>query len=386
MFKTLYTYIPFLFLVLLFLSYVLPAKFKTRGQAIWLMVLLFGCAKFFFFQHLGGDAFAPELPAKVIWFWDWMYSGAVILMTLALAWRMGPMLVRGLVRRLRGVVEEPPPPACALFVWRWILPICAYAAAAIGIWNGVKLPKIVEYEVRSPNVSDELDGYRILQLTDLHVSSAAPRERTQAIVEMANAANPDLIVVTGDIVDGYVCDQRKNVEPLRKLVAKDGVLWITGNHEYYWNWYKWSALYDQWGFRFLNEEWVEPHPGLCVAGLDDMAKVQMGYTAEFCDVKEFVKTLPKDKFKVLLQHRPCAPFENEPGGGVDLQLSGHTHGGVAPGMDLLVKRANGGFVRGLYSLLTGDELYVSTGAGQWAGFPIRFFDDPEIAIFTLRKK
>ena len=229
-----------------------------------------------------------------------------------------------------------------------------------------------------------------MQVADIHVSAAAPRWRTEAIVALANAADADLAVCTGDIVDGTVHRRRRDVEPLKELKARDGVWFVTGNHEFYGDWDEWSALFDKWGIRFLRNECVFPREGLALGGVDDDAIFRWRAQATAPDVAQAFASATNGEFRVLLQHKPKEARANV-FSGVRLQLSGHTHGGVMPLLNILVYSANDGFVRGEYRISadgagSGQEgcLYVSPGCGQWAGFPVRFFDDPEISVLVLR--
>ena len=230
-----------------------------------------------------------------------------------------------------------------------------------------------------------------MQVADIHVSSAAPRWRTEAIVAKANAANADLVVCTGDIVDGPPRRRRHDVEPLKELKAKDGVYYVTGNHEFYGDYEGWKAMYDKWGFRFLRNECVVLREGIALGGVDDDAIYNWYESGPEPDVGKAFASATNGEFRVLLQHKPKFFEDNVLLYGVGLQLSGHTHGGVMPGLNLLVFIHNNGYVRGTYTAAAGNagseisgQLYVSPGCGQWAGFPIRFFDDPEVSVITLR--
>lgn len=380
MFKVVFQILPFVFALMLMGAFVLPARFRVRAQAVWAMVLLACAAKFLGFAVFGGDAFNPELPEMVIWFWSWAYSGMCILLALALPWALVGVCARkrhwSAAWRTRG---------------RIVLPALAWSLAVWGLYNGTKAPDVVEVTLVCPDLPAELEDYRILQLTDIHVSAAAPSWRTEALVAKANAARADLIVCTGDVVDGLPRHQARNVLPLCDLKAPDGVLFCTGNHEYYSDWWGWFGLYTRWGFRFLQNEWVSPRKGLVVAGVDDPASIFNPKKERFGAFPSLDKAFagaPEDAYRVLLQHRPFVnfePFGEIPEARFDLQLSGHTHGGIAPGLRWIVRRYNHGYVRGLYSLPGGGRLYVSPGAGQWAGFPVRFFTDPEITVFTLTR-
>ena len=364
MFVRILTYQPLLFALVLVFTFVRRCRMGVAAQVAWTAALFACAAKFVFFKHFGGGtAFYPELPEKVIWIWNWAYSGMCLLLLFSIVFCF-----------LRPRVKL------------YALPVLAWTLSAVGIWNGIKVPEVREVEVEFENLPESLDGYRILHLTDLHASSAATRWRTQAIVERANAARADLIAVTGDLVDGMPERQSANLEPIRNLSAKDGVFHCAGNHEYSSDWHGWKAKYDEWGVRFLDGEWTSPRPGLAVAGVRDpsCAKILIPVPV----VSAAFDGATNGEFRVHLQHRPyidpartgIRPLED-----FDLQLSGHTHGGVAPLMKWVVGAFNNGYLGGLYDLGRGRRLFVSRGAGQWAGFPIRFFNDPEMTLIVLRR-
>jgi len=367
MFKAIFTIIPFVFAAILMFSFVRRSRVGTRAQAIWAMVLLACASKFLCFDAFGGDAFAPDLPEKFIWLWNWAYSGMCILFLLSVAFVLVPM------------------PRAARLV---ALPLAAWSLSAWGLWNGIKVPEPCEREVWFENLPESLDGYRILHISDLHASSAARMWRTERVVEKANAADADLVVVTGDVADGLSDDRGVEVVPLARLKARDGVLFCPGNHEYYFDVPGWVRVYERLGLRFLSNEWVSPRQSLVVAGVvDPVARLKTG---ERPDVDAAFAGSDAGAFRVLLQHRPAIDWEllelPPPKVRYDLQLSGHTHGGVAPMLTWLVSLLNDGLLRGLYEREGGASIFVSRGVGQWAGFPMRFFDDPEMPILKLRRK
>lgn len=375
-FKTIFTVLPFLFATLAMLFFARGAVRSARAKAVWAVVLFAGASKFLFFALLGGDAFAPELPAPVIWAWNWVYSGVCILCGLSVAMLPFRRFVKKALSRRAGRVA-----------WLAGLPAIAWGAAAAGVWNGVKPPEVRTVELSFENLPESLDGYRIVHITDVHACAAAPRSRTEAIVERANALGADLICLTGDYADGLSSLQGANIEPLAALRAKDGVLAVSGNHEYYFDTDGWFALYRRLGIRLMENECVFPRKGLAVAGVPDSVCRFSGRPLP--DPDAAVAPATNGEFRILLQHRPFEDYRLLAGRGMeerfDLQLSGHTHGGVAPGMAALVERFNDGMVRGVYRREDGRTVYVSGGSGQWAGFPIRFFNDPEIALLILRK-
>lgn len=371
MIRAIFTYAPFAVSLLIMFGLIFPncrqLQLRTRTQAIWAMVILLCCSKFLCFKAFGGHAFNPDLPALVIWIWDWLYSGAIILAALALL---------TVFFRFRAKL--------------WVLPVLAWGLAAWGLYNGFCVPAVHEVELKYSDLPASLDGYRIVQLSDLHCSSAARRWRTQAVVDKVNALKPDLICLTGDLADGKASRIARHLEPIKELRAKDGVYACTGNHEYYHDYYGWTMHFYEKArdIRFLANACAIPRPGLAVAGVPDRAGRERGLDA-VPDPRGAFAAATNGEFRVLLQHSPKGAEENCREVGVDLQLSGHTHGGIAPLLSWLVKLHNGGYVRGLYPApgRSGDRyLYVSPGSGQWAGFPMRFFNDSEITLLTLRRR
>ena len=360
---TVFTYIPYAFFALTMATFVIPLKLKVRAQAIWSMAFLVCFSKFLCFAAFGGHAFNPDLPAAVIWIWDWLYSGAMILSALAFL---------TVFFRFRAKL-------C-------LLPILAWGLAAWGLYNGFSVPAVREIELTYSDLPAPLDGYRIVQLSDLHCSSAARRWRTAAVVEKVNVLKPDLICLTGDLADGKASRIARHLEPIKELRAKDGVYACTGNHEYYHDYYGWMMHFyaKAENIRFLENECAFPHEGLAVAGVPDKAGWWQGLDA-VPDPRGAFAAATNGEFRVLLQHRPKGAVENCREVGVDLQLSGHVHGGIAPGFRQVLAPFNSGFTRGPYAI-GNSYLYVSPGSGQWAGFPMRFFNDSEITLLTLRRK
>ena len=340
------------------LLFVLPCRMRIRHQARWMMVLLACGMKGIVYEQFGGDAMAPNLPEGLVWFWNWADDGMFFLVLFSLIWWK---------RRGRA----------------WILPILAWGVALWGQVAGTIAPSVREIEVAFPNLPDPLLGYRIAQVSDLHCSSAARAWRTRTVVDFVNGLDADLVCLTGDYVDGKVEHLSEDLLPLTDLHAKDGVYCIRGNHEYYYDVAAWRAWFAAQGFRFLTNECVFPHKGLALAGVPDQSGRAHGLDMT-PDPRNAFAPATNGEFRVLLQHRPRGAEENCREVGVDLQLSGHTHGGVAPFVRKLVRRHNGGFDRGLYRF-GGSVLHVSPGCGQWAGFPMRFFNPAEITVITLTR-
>jgi len=358
--RNFFTYIPFMVYALSLVVFVWRCRFKVRTQAIWAMVLLLGCSKFICFKFFGGDAFCPEFPPWLVLGWDALYSSALVITLLAIP----------------------------LFFWRSpkkavILSVLALFIALFGIYNGIKLPELREVTLKFANLPDELVGYRIVHISDIHCSSASRRWRTQALVDMVNAANADLICITGDFVDGKPSRRFNDLAPIANLKARDGVWACAGNHEFYGDYIGWMEAHRRLGTRFLANECVFPRKSLALGGINDIACTYR-LKLPMPNVDKAFEAATNGEFKVLMQHRPSAAHANLEGRHIDLQLSGHTHGGIAPFMYPWVARGNGGFINGLYEF--GDrKLLVSSGAGFWPGFPLRHFTPSEIVAITLSK-
>lgn len=355
----LFAYSPFAAAILAFVTTVLPSRLGVRGQAVWAIALLLAASRSVVFQHFGGNLFLPKLPAGLIWGWYLASTALYIFLFLRLFWwtRRGRLT---------------------------LMPALAVAFAAWGVWEGYKPPSVREVELSFANLPKSLDGYRIAQISDLHCSSAAPKWRTESVVAAANAAKPDLVCLTGDYVDGLVAERAEDMKPLCGLRAKDGVFCVTGNHEGYRDAANWRVWYLEHDFQFLENEWVRPRPGLTVGGMSDTSAL-VYRKGGWPDVRQTFRGSDTNDFRVLLVHRPKFFRDYLKKERFDLQLSGHTHGGIAPGLDWVVARMNAGFVHGEYRV--GDAaLYVSRGVGLWAGFPLRFFNPAQIVVITLRRR
>lgn len=321
--------------------------------------------------------FAPELPEKFIWFWNWAYSGMCALLGLTVFAIPIKLIADRYVSFDRWRM-----------LWLIALPIAAWTISAAGVYNGYKIPEIKETVIEYENLPENLDGYKIVHLSDLHASSAARRWRTEKVVELANGVKPDLICVTGDLSDGYSVKRKRDLEPIKNLEAKDGVYFVTGNHEYYFDALNWRMIFAGWGLRILENRCVFPRSDLAIGGVNDLACERVRDLKP--DPANLFSVATNGEFRILLQHQPSPKYArihgDDYGYDSDLQFSGHTHGGIMPGLEFLVKKANNGYVRGLYRKDNGSAVYVSPGVGQWAGFPVRLFNESEISVIVLRKK
>jgi uncharacterized protein len=226
-----------------------------------------------------------------------------------------------------------------------------------------------------------LAGARIVQISDIHIGPTLDGRFMQRVVEQVNALSPDLVAVTGDLVDGSVEALRDQVAPLAGLRAPLGVYFVTGNHEYYSGGAAWSAEVRRLGLTVLhNEHRVVERSGarLTVAGVTDFDAGHID-PAHASRPDLALAEAPGGVPRVLLAHQPRTAALTR-GLGVDLQLSGHTHGGqMFPFMFFV--RLQQPVVRGLATLF-GTRVYTSRGTGYW-GPPLRLGPTPEITELTL---
>ena len=259
----------------------------------------------------------------------------------------------------------------------------ALVLSGFGVWQAVKVPEVRRIEVALPTLPAAFDGYRIVHLTDIHLSRLLQGPWADAVVARSNALAPDAVMISGDLVDGPVAARAADYPPLGKLAARDGVYAVPGNHEYYSGYVEWMQVFERLGMHMLinrHESIQRDGASLVVAGVTDQQASR--YAQPSPDPAAALAGVPADATVILLDHRPGhAPRNRELG--VDLQLSGHTHGGHIVGFDRVVARFNNGFVSGRYDV-DGMALYVGNGAGLWPGFAVRIGRPSEITEITLR--
>ncbi|WP_194722428.1 metallophosphoesterase [Noviherbaspirillum malthae] len=263
-------------------------------------------------------------------------------------------------------------------------PALAGMATLIGFFNARRVARVVQVDVPIAGLPLELDGFTIAQISDIHVGPTIKRGYLDAIVDRVNALKPDVVAVTGDLVDGSVRHLAPHTAPLARLQGKHGAYFVTGNHEYYSNAHAWIEEVRRLGLKVLmNEHVVLPHGGafLLLAGVTD-------YTAHHFDPSHrsdphaAIAGAPSDVgVKVLLAHQPRTSTAAADAG-FDLQLSGHTHGGQFFPWNFFVPMQQP-YVAGL-KRLRNMWVYVSRGTGYW-GPPKRFGAPSEITRVRLTR-
>lgn len=265
------------------------------------------------------------------------------------------------------------------------LPRSVAAGGAIitgyGTFRAFTPPEVTETVVPIAKLPPSLDGLSIVQLTDLHVGPFIRRKLIDRLVEQANDLRPDIVVITGDMVDGSVAELGESVAGLANLRGRFGTYFVTGNHDYGSGDRAWVEFLAEHGIPSLRNRRVEIGDAggtIDLVGVDDWGgrRRQRGY-----DLEAAIEGRDPDRASVLLAHQP-ANFGVAATRGIDLQISGHTHGGQIFPMTLMVESVFD-HTRGLYR--EGDaHIYVSRGCGFW-GPPARVGSAPELAKIILTR-
>jgi len=352
----------------------LPLSLTVPVKLIVAVLLLLASQYHSWSRLSSGSVFAPEFPRAVVIAFNWAFGAILLLAILQMLLDLGTLATM-LVRRGAVVPDAV----------RYATAGLAAVLAAIGVANAIRVPAVKDVEITIRDLPPQFDGYRVLQLTDLHISRLLPANWARAVVTRANASGADVIVVTGDFIDGSVAMRQADVAPLHDLRAPDGVYAIPGNHEYFFDYAAWMRHLQGLGIRMLPNAHTLLQRGdarLVLAGVTDLSAPAVGQAGP--DLSAALAGVPAGVPILLLDHQPKAARQSA-AGGVALQLSGHTHGGMILGFDRIFALANGGFVSGRYDV-DGMTLYVSNGTGLWPGFALRLGRWAEMTRITLRSK
>ncbi|WP_199256438.1 metallophosphoesterase [Mycolicibacterium mengxianglii] len=292
---------------------------------------------------------------------------------------------------LRGWVKAEPQPAPEqpaglnrrVFLARTTA--AAAGAASVGLVGfgaatALGPPQVLQVPIRLRRLDPALNGFRVAVVSDIHLGPLAGRAHTERIVAMINETDADLVAIVGDLVDGTVAELGPAAEPLQDLVSREGAFFVTGNHEYFVSdTAEWLHELERFGVMPLRNENTTIRRGgaaFDLAGVNDLAGRQRG---EPPDLDRALAGADSSRPTVLLAHQPVQVSEAA-ARGVDLQLSGHTHGGQMWPFHYVVEAVQPSLA-GLSSV--GEtQLYVSRGAGFW-GPPVRVGAPPDISVLTL---
>ena len=312
--------------------------------------------------------------------WEGLLTAGAI--WLGAVWQLFVWTLAGEVLRAALLAAGMPDPlrarvaACAVLGW-------TVGLLGWGMYRALGPVPVRERDVRIDGLGAGLDGLRIVQITDTHLGPFLSRRWATRITEQVNAVRADVLAHTGDLVDGSLGARRHQVEPFGAASAHDVRVFITGNHEYYSGAREWTDYMASLGWTVLRNRHVVVRRGadaLVVAGIDDRTAATSGVPGHGADLDAALAGAPEGAPVVLLAHQPRQVLGAVDR--VDLQLSGHTHGGQLWPFGWLV-RLDQPVLAGLSRHGPRTQLYTSRGTGFW-GPPFRIFAPPEIAVLVLR--
>ncbi len=262
--------------------------------------------------------------------------------------------------------------------------IALFLSISVSIYswiNGRSIPVVRNIEIKLKDIPETLSGFTIAHLSDIHIEKGITSERwLRKVVETTNKLKPDLIVITGDLVSMVVRDGKKYSVILSGFKAKFGVYCVTGNTDFGNNVNTFGEIINNTEIRVLINESVKLKNGIVIVGVDDKEGKNSRKEDRGTDLKKAFSGVDKSNTIIFLSHRPDI-FDNAVRSGVDLQLSGHTHAGQIPPLDIFSKFYFK-YDYGLYK--KGDSyIYTSCGTGTWPFMPMRLFSKNEIIKIVL---
>jgi predicted MPP superfamily phosphohydrolase len=345
----------------------LPAPWNRVGLIIIAALYIMLMSSFFFGRIL------HRVSGPVMWF-TYTWLGALFLLMISLG---VSDLAKVITLRVQGVGPDDPERRLAISrLFAGGAALLGIGAATVGVANAMSPVAVKRVKVSLSKLGKDAEGMRIVQLTDVHVGPTIGKAYIEQVVSRVNDLDADVVVITGDLVDGSVADLKDNVAPLATMKNKHGIYFVTGNHEYYSGAKEWMAYLEGIGIKVLRNERVRigGSDGFDLAGVDDPSSGTQDLRGALADRDPSIAC-------VLLSHQPKSIHLAEELG-VDLQLSGHTHGGQLFPWNLAV-RLQQPFVAGLHKLERA-QIYVSCGTGYW-GPPMRVGTSAEITEIELRR-
>jgi len=241
--------------------------------------------------------------------------------------------------------------------------------------------RMVHVTVPTDKIPISIGRFKIVQISDVHLGLIVGESRLAKILNLVTAADPDILVSTGDLVDGQMDNLSGLLKLFRKVSPKYGKFAITGNHEFYAGLARSLEFIEKAGFIVLRGEGLNIAGLLTIVGIDDVTAKPDGIETEISE-KALLSSFPREIFTLLLKHRPTVAKDTP--GLFDLQLSGHTHKGQIFPFSLVTKLFYPNLA-GLFKLEQNSRLYVSRGSGTW-GPPVRFLAPPEVTLIELVHK
>ncbi|MCR5536560.1 MAG: metallophosphoesterase [Succinivibrio sp.] len=370
---------PLLLALFILWRFVRPLRLRLAYKIPLGVLLSILCLKQYWYIFTGGTLMNPQLPRSLC-----MLGTCGMITTLVL---FCLVLLRDLVNlpfyTLRKRIRRGLLPSNALWCNLPIL-LLALAIGVLGTQGGFARPEVVRLEVSLKQLPPAAEGYKIAFLADTHISTPTSPDDLEYIVRTVAEEKPNLILMGGDYQDGSVEQLAAKTAYLLRLTAQDGVYAVSGNHEFYSGYQSWLDYYTQGGLVFLENRGVvlkdkQGQPLFNLCGMMDQAGRNFGLPG--AQPEQALAGLNPDLPTIMLSHQPATAdlVQNR----VDLVLSGHTHGGMAPLLQQLVSKANHGYVSGVYQT-ENTKVIVSNGTMIWLGFAMRLLVPPQILILTLK--
>lgn len=339
--------------------------YKVRISAGWKIagfILVCICAlKWLWFRLLGNNSFIPDISYNWWIFFEAAFNSLISITLL--------LIIIDLTHLIIFLISKNRP---KIYWLKIIAVIFGIMLGCYGTWEAVRIPLVHTFKYKIAGLPENLQGFKIVQLSDLHIQEDTPIEWVDGVVAKVNELRPDLVVITGDFADGYPGSMKNRLIPLSKLKSNFGVFGVSGNHELYWSYGAWIREFENLGITMLENRQIildDANSKIAIFGIKDP-----GHGTALA----IEPILPDDKpdFTLGLVHQPkiAAALKNYG----DLILSGHTHGGQFVPFTYLVKALNGGMLSGLY-----DNIYVSPGTALWRGLSFRLGTQAEITEIIL---
>ncbi|TGL87944.1 metallophosphoesterase [Leptospira congkakensis] len=258
----------------------------------------------------------------------------------------------------------------------------ATALSSLGFYNAHVRLQYKRVKIPVKGLHPDLREFKIVQISDVHIGSTIKEKFLRRVVGKINAQTPDVVVITGDLVDGPAATLKHHLKPLADIKSKYGTFYVTGNHEYYSGVLSWLPEIEKLGINILlnaNKTLTVGNAKLLMAGVTDLTAGSM-IKSHQTSPKRAMEGGESCDYKILLAHQPNSIYEASEVG-FDLQISGHTHGGQFFPGNLLIYLAQK-FVSGLHRYKNTD-IYVSRGTGYW-GPPFRLGAPSEISVLELQ--
>ncbi len=371
---------PFVIAVYLIFRFVLPMRIKSGIKTFFIIVVIIFCLRQYWYIPFGGTMLDQMMPRPIV-----LVSGVACLATIVM---FALTVLRDFINFAGKIIKRSSDyqfiaPGSLFF--NFLFFVAGVLIGVYGVMGGISSPRIERITVELKTLPKEAEGYRIVYLTDLHISKFTLESDVSAIVKRVNVLKPNLILLGGDYQDGKYDALDSKLSLFKSLYAKDGVYAVSGNNEFYHGYKNWKNYYENIGIRILDNTSVKIGElqfrkfYFNLAGVMDEKGKSFGF--EGIDADKALRGIDPSVPTIMLCHQPAYAemFKNK----VDLILSGHTHGGMLPILKTLTAKMNKGFVSGIY-YLDNTQLLVSNGTMVWEGFPLRINTPLQIYEITLK--